>query len=87
MRTKELKVNGKSETCVLICGGPGFKVYSAVSVAGWLVWTPKKLLIVEASNAEFQTVAKYVMIHYQPAAQKPGINAAFERLLKQQESI
>lgn len=82
MRTKQMKINGESKEAVLVAGGPGFKIYTASGVDGWILVMGRKTLVVPESDPEFETVAKYVNLNYQSAADKPAVKEAFNLLIK-----
>jgi hypothetical protein len=74
MRTKTLP-NGKTGT--LICGGPGFKIYSTTDPY-WTIDLKGKLI------ETYETiVARYVCIKYHPISSHSDIKARFNQFLKE----
>ena len=82
MRTTQLKIGNEKREAILVAGGPGFKIYSAYGIPGWVVVIGKKVYIVDEKHAEFKTVGRYLTLKYQPQDQKQAIQDAFDLFVK-----
>jgi hypothetical protein len=78
MRTKTLKVNNENKKCVLLAGGPGFKIYT---VEDYIIVSQGRRHSVIRNGSEFNTVMSYVNLKYQPASSQDDIKNAFQALL------
>ncbi len=87
MKTKDLKINGKLVTSVLVAGGPGFKIYSTPKVEGWVVAAGRKLIVVEKETPDFKTLSRYLTLPYQPKAEQRAIKDQFQDFLKSQTTV
>ena len=82
MRTKELKINNETKEAILIAGGSGFKIYSVSGLDGWALELGRKISFIEDKTPEFQTVANYVNLKYQPANSQDTIKLRFTELIE-----
>ena len=82
MRTKDLKINNETKEAVLIAGGSGFKIYSVSGLDGWALALGRKISFIEDKTPEFQTVANYVNLKYQPANSQAVIKQQFSELMQ-----
>jgi len=79
MRAKTLNIDGNKRECVLVCGGPSFKVYSSPGINGWIIVIKGKRPAV--TNDE--RVSRYVTLRYQPLNQQEDIKRRFnEEIVK-----
>lgn len=81
MRTKELKINNETKEAILIAGGSGFKIYSVSGLEGWAIAHGRKISFIEDKAPEFQTIANYVNLKYQPANSQDAIKRQFTELI------
>lgn len=82
MRSKELKINNETKEAILVAGGAGFKVYAVSGLDGWAVALGRKISFIEDKTPEFQTVANYVNLKYQPANSQEAIKREFTTLIE-----
>lgn len=80
-RTKLLNIAGKKIESTLVAGGPGFKIYHAPGVDGWVLNHGKNISVIPDKSAQAALVGRYVNLPYQPANQKDAIKIEFEGLL------
>lgn len=81
MRTKDLKVGGKTVEAVLLAGGPGFKIYHASGVDGVILALGRKQFVVAESDPDFKTVMQYVNLKYQKLSDQEAIKQEFKKLI------
>lgn len=82
MRTKDLKINNETKEAILIAGGSGFKIYSVSGLDGWALALGRKISFIEDKTPEFQTVANYVNLKYQPVNSQNNIKQQFTSLIQ-----
>lgn len=82
MRTKELKINNETREAILIAGGSSFKIYSISGLDGWAIALGRKISFIEDKTPEFQTVANYVNLKYQPTNSQDAIKQEFAELIE-----
>ena len=82
MRTTQLKIGKEKREAVLVAGGPGFKIYTANGIEGWVVVSGRQVHLIEASRPEFDAIGRYVNLRYQAQAEHEKIKLAFDNLLK-----
>lgn len=82
VRSKELKINNETKEAILVAGGSGFKVYAVSGLGGWAVALGRKISFIEDKTPEFQTVANYVNLKYQPANSLESIKQEFSALIE-----
>jgi 8-oxo-dGTP pyrophosphatase MutT (NUDIX family) len=78
-RTKMMKVNGQEVEAVLMAGGPGFKIYSALD--GVVLVAGRKQLFVKESDEKYKPIMRYVNLRYQPISEHEAIKKEFEAVL------
>ncbi len=84
MRTKELKFDGKKVEAVLVAGGPGFKIYSATGVDGWLLKVGRQTILVADKTPESSIVGKYINLRYQPISEQKAVKEEFDKFVLSQ---
>lgn len=77
MRTKSLKLNGNTIEVILVCGGPGFKVYHAIGIPGYILKIGRNTVV-----SEEKIVARYVTLKYQPIVEQNSIIEEFDAFIK-----
>lgn len=80
MRLTSLKLNGTEVDGVLLCGGPGFKVYSVSGIEGYVIRFGRRAAEV-LSDADSIIAGRYVNLPYQPAVDKARIQTEFSQML------
>jgi hypothetical protein len=85
MRSKMLKINGSKVEGILLCGGPGFKVYSIHSLPDGLAIQlgPKTYLVSQESHS---IVIQYATSPYQPKNSQKDIENNFLDYLQRLKS-
>lgn len=82
MRTTQLKIGDEKKEAVLVAGGPGFKIYTASGMDGWIIRVPRKTFVVAASSSDFGMVGRYVNLRYQPIGEQQAIKIQFDSFLR-----
>lgn len=82
MRTKQLKHDGQTIEAILVCGGPGFKVYFGSDSIGWLISIGRKVFNVSVDSRNFITVNRYINLKYQRPDLLEGIKKDFDAFLE-----
>ena len=72
----------ETKEAILIAGGSGFKIYSVSGLDGWALALGRKISFIEDKTPEFQTVANYVNLKYQPANSQDSIKQQFTSLIE-----
>jgi hypothetical protein len=75
MRTKQID----GSECVLMCGGPNFKIYS--SDKGWIIFKGKKQKLITPEDKEYKFVRRYVTLKYEPLGQVEFVKNTFNEIL------
>jgi hypothetical protein len=83
MRSKELKINDKTYTAILMAGGKGFKIYFISGFSDWVIQKNKKIYVID--DTENKTVSRYVNLKYHNANEKKEIITNFDNFLKELE--
>lgn len=76
MRTKQID----GQDCILVCGGPGFKVYSTGD--NWLIVKYKTKVPIPPNHDCYKLVSQYVNLRYQPRDRQADIKAQFDAFLQ-----
>lgn len=84
MRTKQLKIGKEKKEAVLVAGGAGFKIYTAVGVDGWLIAKGRKVFVVEEDSQGYKTVGQYVNLRNQPVSIQEKIKEEFDDFVQLQ---
>lgn len=78
MRTKTID----GQDCILVCGGPGFKIYSVPNSDSWLIFKGSIKLKLAPTHDIYKLVSQYVNLRYQPRDRQADIKAQFDAFLQ-----
>lgn len=79
---KQLKIGNERTAAILVAGGPGFKIYAAYGVDGWLIVRGKKVSIAHENTPDYKIVSRYVNLRHQPASMKKRVRQDFDDFVK-----
>lgn len=79
MRTKEIKIDGKTVEAVLMAGGYGAKIYSVAD--GIVLSIGRKNHVLKENTPEYKKVIDYVNIKYQDVSKHEQIKKDFQDLV------